>query len=161
MYLEGHPFRAWIETYFPVSEWERAACVSFAECPPNLSGYPATCVQENFGSKAFGIFGLAEQAWDPEVNPLSPFTRDEWARAMDPNVGTWIASVIWERNGWRAWTTCLDCGACAVRGGPIPYPRGAVLVPENMLSGPIPLHVILMAGGLALAGIAVAAAAHP
>lgn len=175
------PYYNLIQTYLPTSQWANANCISLAECDPASPIYP-NCVKDEGGiicgpaqgpAKSYGLFGLLDVCWDPALNPQSPFTADQWAKVLDPNVNTWMASVVWSINGWRAWTTCsqcLDCppcvystppclapcggNLCAVPGGPIPYPRGP-------LPGPLPPPVApsfglweLLGVGLAVAGLA-------
>ncbi|RJQ43378.1 MAG: hypothetical protein C4534_08250 [Gaiellales bacterium] len=69
-----------------------------------------------------GPFGLLDTCWDPASNPDSPFTREAWAMALDPNVNVWMASVIWSLYGWQAWSTCDECKSCETAGGEIPHP---------------------------------------
>ena len=124
-----------IKRYFPPEQWEIADCISRRECSPDRQGYPESCVGDegwiNCGhgpvaAHSWGIFQILDACWNPDMNPNSPFTAEHWAQVLDPNVNTWMASIIWERSGWRAWTTCDFCDACDIVGGPIPYPRGPV-----------------------------------
>jgi len=75
--------------------------------------------------QSYGVFGLLDVCWDPAINPLSPVPAEWWARRMEPEVNTWIASLIWASGGWRSWTTAeaTGCNIASVPGGPIPYPR--------------------------------------
>jgi hypothetical protein len=97
------------------------------------------------GARSWGIFQILDACWNPDMPNNSPFTREQWARVLDPNVNTWMASVIWSRSGWRAWTTCAYCGVCAVEGGPIPHPRR----PVEVLPPPPPFPVERASGRLA------------
>jgi hypothetical protein len=159
------PYFPLIQVYFPQVEWERANCVSVHECSPDRAGYPQSCVGfegavdcghgvvEN--ARSWGIFQILDACWDPALNASSPFTAQQWAAVLDPNVNTWMASVIWSRAGWGAWTTCSACDACDVSGGPIPYPRGPIEVippPPSVTSSPLPvlLGLGLIAGGIVL-----------
>jgi len=152
--------------YFPPSEWERADCVSRCECSPDRPGYPGSCINPNewvqdpegnvYQAASYGIFQILDAVWDPSKNPNSPFTPEQWAMVMDPNVNTWMASVIWSRSGWIAWpgTTdpsgcCYQCDACSVAGGAIPYPDGPVLPP-----GIVPADIVTAGGaGTAVFGM--------
>lgn len=125
----------YIRRYLPPSEWERARCITRRECNPGREGYPESCVAEEgmidcgngvVRARSWGPFQILDACWNPAMNPRSPFTREHWAKVLDPNVNTWMASVIWSSSGWRAWTTCAGCEVCGVTGGPIPYPRGPV-----------------------------------
>ncbi len=128
------PNRPYIERYFPETQWDAASCITQHECSPDREGYPGSCVADEGpincdGSSgppahSWGPFQIFDACWDPARNPNSPFTPEQWALRLDPNVNAWMASVIWERAGWRAWSTCEGCDVCGVRGGPIPHPRG-------------------------------------
>lgn len=161
----ANPFIGIIRLYFPPTEWARASCVANAECDPASANYPTACMGDEGGincgagdrqARSFGIFKLLDVCWDPAMQSASPFTAEQWARVMEPNVNTWMASVIWSRYGWRAWTTCEDCVACAIPGGPIPYPRGPSN--ETISKGP-GLLTILMAS-LAVGGVVYAGASR-
>lgn len=159
------PYYDLIQRYFPPEEYEHADCISVAECPPSSLGYPAGCTERvgvlrcgetlpYVNASKFGLFGILDACWDPEVNPDSPFTAELWARRMEPAINTWMASIIWSRSGWRAWTSCATCGLCQMPGGPVPYPRGPNEGPMVEIAGPGP--VLLAAGGVVLAIGAVA-----
>ena len=153
-----------IQRYFPPEEWEHAACISAAECPPGSSGYPASCTR-NAGvlqcgagmpyvnASAYGLFGILDACWDPAVNLDSPFTHELWARRLEPEVNTWMASVIWSRSGWRAWTSCADCRLCDFRGGAIPFPRGPDEGLAPTLGAPLTGGQILLGLAFAIGGI--------
>jgi hypothetical protein len=71
---------------------------------------------------------------------------------MEPDINTWMASVIWSRSGWRAWTSCPTCAICEVRGGAIPFPRGPAseqvpTVGLSLVEGLVALAFV--AGGIA------------
>ena len=138
------PYYHLIQRYFPQEQWEIADCILTHECPPDSLGYPG-CVRDEglidcgYGpaeAKSWGLFRILDACWNPEMHPESPFTTEQWAQVPNPNVNTWMASVIWERAGWRAWTTCDLCDACDIVGGPIPYPRGPV---EEPVARSVPL----------------------
>ncbi len=132
--MANSPYFSLIQKYFPESEWERADCISTHECSPSRDGYPKTCVANEgmiqCGSggavlaHSWGIFQILDACWNPDMNPNSPFTREQWAQVLNPEINTWMASVIWSRSGWSAWSTCDLCDACNVPGGSIPYPNG-------------------------------------
>ncbi len=130
-----------IHTYFPESQWGNAACILGVEmveagqaCPDED---PSMCVRqlEAIGScypdqppclaEASGLYGIVSCCWDPALaQDNTPFTPQEWAARLDPVVNVWMASVVYSIAGWRAWSTCAQCGCCDVRGEPIPHPRG-------------------------------------
>ena len=92
-----------IAEYFPADQVEEATCILNAECPPGSDGWPASCVagqgQVDCGAglrdaAAYGPFGLLDTCFDPAMNPTSPFTPEQWAMVLDPNVNTWMASVV-------------------------------------------------------------------
>jgi hypothetical protein len=130
------PYYDLIRLYFPSSEWERANCIANEECSPDRVGYPETCIGDEgltdcghgaVQSRSWGPFQILDSCWNPDLNPNSPFTHEQWAMVLDPNVNTWMASVIWSRSGWGAWTTCGLCEACNLPyDTPIPYPNGPV-----------------------------------
>ena len=129
-----------IQKYFPPSEWDRAACISNAECSQNRENYPQSCIADEglidcagpspVYAKSWGPFQILDACWSPYLNPSSPFTREQWDKVLDLEYNTWMASVIWSISGWSAWTTCGTCAACDVPGGAIPYPSGPAL-PEQ------------------------------
>lgn len=157
------PLDAYIQHYFPPSEWERARCIAWNECPWDMTNWPNSCEtpsgvhscgqSQSQNSTTYGPFMLMDVCWNPDLNPGSPFTAEQWAQVKDPMVNTWMASVIWSASGWRAWTTCSDCpGTCTVTGTPIPYPRGpfdAPLPPETPAETPslVPLVAAIVLGG--------------
>jgi hypothetical protein len=127
------PYFNLIQKYFPESEWDRADCISVKECSPSREGYPSSCVVNEglircggdaVPARSWGIFQILDACWNPDMNPNSPFTREQWAQVLEPEMNTWMASVIWSRAGWQAWSTCDLCNACDVPGGTIPYPNG-------------------------------------
>lgn len=136
------PYFKYIQVYFPEDQWENGDCISTHECSPDRDGYPGTCIGPEgmiscnpgslpyLDSYSYGVFQILDACWSPERNPDTPFTPDIWARVMDPNVNTWMASVIWSRNGWRAWSTCGSCSVCGVMGRDIPFPRGPLTEAE-------------------------------
>lgn len=167
------PYYSYIQRYFPESEWGRANCVSLHECDPSRDGYPATCIGDegfidcsgnptNIRAKSWGPFQILDACWNPDLNPNSPFTPQQWAKVLDPNVNTWMASVIWSGGGWRAWSTCDYCDACQVRGGPIPYPRGPIEdqipppppppPPDDVMNSGVDVVLPLAIGGVLIAG---------
>lgn len=160
--MAPNPYMSLMQTYFPKEEWDRANCIANSECNPSAVGYPNGCISDegniNCGagarlSHAYGVFKLLDSCWDPEMNPTSPFTPEQWAKVIDPNYNTWMASVIWSRYGWRAWTTCETCAACDIPGGPIPHPRGPVEAGEA--AG---INWLLILGAAAVVGVGVVAA---
>lgn len=155
------PYIGLIQRYFPPAEHERANCIQLAECCPDDAGFPTSCVRpigavdcgglvvQN--AVAYGIFGILDACWNPALNQGSPFTAAIWSQVMDPEVNTWMASVIWSRNGWGVWTTCGKCDACVNPGPPptgatypIPFPDGPAtsLPPSTMQSALVPIAVI-------------------
>ena len=146
------PYNDLIRLYFPPSEWARANCIANNECSPDRVGFPETCVGEEglidccglgaVQARSWGPFQILDACWNPDMPNYSPFTREQWAEVLDPNVNTWMASVIWSRSGWGAWTTCGLCEACGVAGGDIPYPNGpislTVIPPEIVKVGAVP-----------------------
>lgn len=139
-----------IRLYFPPGEHERANSVALTECP---TGDPlqvrdegwVDCGQGQREAKSYGVFRLLDVCFDPALSPESPFTVEQWARRLDPNVNVWMASVVFSRYGWRAWTSCGEAEACEYAGLPIPYPRG----PEADLPG---AGGLVWLGALALGG---------
>ena len=130
-----------IMRYFPESQWQNAACILAAEmvqAAVNCPGVdPASCVVDlpEYGScypttsvgpaTASGLYGIVDRCWSPALaEDNTPFTPQEWAARLDPVVNVWMASVVYSIAGWRAWSTCAQCGCCDVRGEPIPHPRG-------------------------------------
>ena len=154
--MPNSPYHYLIQRYFPPEQWEVADCISTNECLEDTPGYPECIVDEGlidcgFGpveARSWGLFRILDACWSPELFPDSPFTPKQWEQVLDPNVNTWMASVIWERTGWRAWTTCELCEACDIPGGPIPYPRGPLT--EAHIHPLLPLAGIL-AGFVGLA----------
>jgi hypothetical protein len=152
--MPQHPYSALIKLYFPQPEWDRAECIAALECDPSVPGYPVSCVSSEGeidcgagpqDSHAFGIFKLLDSCYNPIMNPASPFTLQQWSQVMDPNYNVWMASIIWSKYGWRAWTVCETCAACDIPGGPIPYPRGPV---EGVKSGANWLLLLGAAAGI-------------
>lgn len=133
------PYFNLIQKYFPPSEWDRADCISAVECPSTRAGYPKSCVASQgliacgsagaVQSYSYGPFQILDACWNPALNPTSPFTREQWARVLDPEMNTWMASVIWSIGGWSMWTVCGSCDACTVPGGKIPLPNYDALPP--------------------------------
>mgnify|MGYP003395182908 CR=1 FL=1 len=119
------PYYEYIQRYFPQQEWDRADCVSVSECSPSRAGYPGDCIGQEVDGYSWGVFQVYDAVWEPRRNPNSPFSADIWDRRMDPNINTWVASVIWSHGGWSQWTTCAGCGGCGP-GGVIPYPNGPI-----------------------------------
>lgn len=166
-----------VRTYFPEPQWAPALAVAYCECASGLSGavqtratWPTDChtpvgpLDCGFGSQQatkYGPFGLVDACWDPQLNARSPFTPDEWARVTDVACNTWMASIVWSINGWRAWSTCdaagslLNFDVCGVPGGPIPHPRHMVGL-FGTSAGLLPVGIVVgaIAGivGLAVAG---------
>ena len=132
--MADKPYIHLIHRYFPASEWDAAECIIGQECPEDISGWPYGCIRYQGWmtcgtdptpreARAYGMFGILDVCYDPAMNPESPFTPYQWQAVLDPNVNTWMASVIWSNAGWRAWTSCPACNCCDVLGEPIPYPR--------------------------------------
>lgn len=162
------PYFHLIQIYFPPDQWENADCISSEECPPDWVGYPGTCIGEEGmvkcgevvgQARSWGVFQILDVCWSPYMNPASPFTEDQWDQVMDPEVNTWMASVIWASNGWSPWTKCSDCNVCQVPGGDIPHPEGPVttppgyeppviISPEVARGGMIALGIGMMLGGI-------------
>jgi hypothetical protein len=141
------PFYPYIQAYFPREQWEIADCIQVKECSPTREGYPDSCVAEEglvdcghgpVQARSWGIFQILDACWNPALNPDSPFSPQAWAQVMDPNVNTWMASVIWSRGGWGAWTTCSLCDACSIPGGAIPHPDGPLISPPPLVYIPPP-----------------------
>lgn len=142
------PYYDLIRLYFPPSEWTRANCIANNECSPDRVGYPQSCVGDEgltdcghgaVQSRSWGPFQILDSCWNPDLNPDSPFTSEQWTMVLDPNVNTWMASVIWSRSGWGAWTSCGLCEACSVVGSAIPYPNGPVsltVIPPEIVKPP-------------------------
>lgn len=148
-----------VHRYFPQEQWANALCVARAECSEGAE-YPANCVkhvggiqcgQSSGDATAYGPFGLLDVCWDPDLNTDSPFTTAQWANVMDLEMNVWMASIIWSRHGFRAWTTCEGCNVCSVPGGPIPYPRGLATGEDAGVSDAARLIVggLVVVGGLA------------
>lgn len=137
--MPSSPYYNFIQRYFPEGEWEHADCISTKECDPSRQGYPQSCIgYEGWiscghgpkESNSWGVFQILDACWNPAMNPNSPFTHEQWAKVLDPNVNTWMASVIFRRGGWGrcstpspdcqtppyccTWTTCSACGICDV-----------------------------------------------
>lgn len=164
--MADFPYRYLIQRYFPASQWENAECISRRECSPDRQGYPASCIgyegwidcgQGPVEAHSWGIFQVLDACWNPAMNPNSPFTPQQWAQVLDPNVNIWMASVIWSRSGWGAWTTCgADyCNICDVPGAAIPYPRGPVTEEPPIIPIPGPSF----GGAPALVGVSMLAIA--
>lgn len=154
-----HPYRYLIERYFPASAQDDAECIAGRECDPMRAGYPQSCVADEgviscnpntlpyLQSYSYGPMQILDACWSPYRNPASPFTPEQWGMVLDPNVNIWMASVIWSRRGFAAWTTCGACGVCDVPGGAIPYPDGPVLpFPPSPLPGGVGLTMVLGIG---------------
>jgi len=149
-----------IQKYFPESEWDRADCIAAIEC---VAG---PCQSSDKGlvdcggpgpvyAKAWGVFGILDACWSPYYNPSSPFTRDEWDHVLDPEYNVWMASVIWSLGGWKVWTTCSECNACDIPGGPVPCPGGPLscLPPPQEGAGmvaPLLLGLVFLGGAIVL-----------
>ncbi len=146
-----------IAVYFPEQERERALCIAQAEAV-TAGVRDEGMVDWGQGlkpAKSYGPFALVDVCWDPAMNPASPFSPEQWANILDPNVNVWAASVVWSHGGWRSWTTCGACGACEVAGGPIPYPRGPIRVRSDVII-PGPPKLPLIIAGVGLVALAVA-----
>ncbi len=157
-----------IRAYFPESEWDRALCIATHECSPSRERWPESCVgYEGYidcsgrptsdPRYSFGPFQIFESCWDPGRNASSPFTPEHWAKVLDINVNTWMASVIWSRSGWRAWSTCVYCEACDIQGGAIPHPEGPIALeppppppPVGSIAGVFLVGIMMLIGGLVL-----------
>ena len=124
-----------IQTYFPEGQWGYALCIVEHECPPSTNGYPGACVRRvprpiipaGLWGCAWGPFGLVDTQWNPDFNPGSPFTLEQWAWVLDPNVNTWMASKVWSQYGWGMFPACPSCmvaSTCRAPGGEVPYPDG-------------------------------------
>ncbi|RJQ43377.1 MAG: hypothetical protein C4534_08245 [Gaiellales bacterium] len=163
--MPDSPYFQYIQRYFPAEQWENADCISTHECSPSREGYPESCIGfEGYIDCAgrptadprysYGPFQIFESCWDPGKNPNSPFTPEQWSQVLDPNVNTWMASVIWSRSGWSAWSTCHGCGVCDVQGGAIPYPDGPIYdIPDpGTLPGEISAVSVFLFGMALLVG---------
>jgi len=160
------PYFYLIQRYFPPEQWDNANCVSVAECSPARQGYPASCVGNEgwidcghgaMQTRSWGIFQILDACWNPAMNPNSPFTPEQWANVLDPNVNTWMASVIWSQSGWGAWTTCEACQVCDVAGGDIPHPERPTTdgIPpdgEPVIIGGGGLGLLALVGAVAVGG---------
>ncbi len=152
--MDISPYLGYIRMYFPPSEWERANCITLKE---NGAQDPAAigeeglidCGQGAVQARSWGLFQILDACWNPELNPNSPFTAAQWALVTDPNVNVWMASIIWKRSGWNAWTTCSYCDCCNLPyDEPIPHPEGPV--PPTV----IPPEIVKPAGaGVAVFGL--------
>lgn len=142
----------YIQTYFPQSEWDRAECISRAECSAAWNGNPLACKGPEAVGYSWGPFQIYDQVWSPYINSASPFTTAQWDQVLDLNVNTWMASVVWSRSGWGAWSTCHGCEVCGVGPGAIPYPNGPVAVGgiQWMPSSLTPTQVVLGTVGVIL-----------
>ena len=144
-----------ITRYFPESQYANADCIQIKECPADTPGFPHVvtvqgaidCGYGLVDARAHGPWQILDACFDPALTPESPFTPEQWAGVYDPNVSTWMASVIYSTYGWRAWTSCSACGVCEVRGLPIPHPRGPVFPGGGGLSLPL----VLATGGAIVA----------
>jgi len=130
--MPNSPYYYLIQRYFPPEQWPAADCITMAECPSQdpiqvVDQGQIDCGVGGVAARAWGLFGILDACWDPALKPTSPFTQEQWAQVLDPNVNTWMASVIWSRSGWGVWTTCADCQVCDVVGGTIPHPEGPVV----------------------------------
>ncbi len=129
------PYFYLIQRYFPPDQWQNANCITIEECPSQNPAYINTdqglidCGNGPVQSKSYGLFQILDACFDPSLTPTSPFTTEQWAQVLDPNINTWMASVIWSAGGWIRWTTCDVCGIRDVPGGVIPYPDAPLLVP--------------------------------
>ena len=157
-----HPYRYLIERYFPAEAWGDAECISSAECSPDRAGYPQTCIGYEgwidcgggaVEARSWGPWQILDACWSPFMNPNSPFSAEQWGMVLDPNVNTWMASVIFYRNGWSAWTTCAGCGVCAIE-----PPPGWQPLSEPLAEGPWPPPPLPQATLLGLLGVALLAA---
>jgi hypothetical protein len=127
-----------IRLYFPSSQVANAICISHGECGSAWNGNEGRCIGQEpsvncDGSPSgearysYGPFQIFESCWDPALNTNSPFTHEQWAGRMDPNVNTWMASYLFSRSGWGIWSTCRGCGVCDVGPEPINYPNGPIV----------------------------------
>lgn len=176
--------RQLITAYFPEAEWAHAECIARKDClgPQscvelvNVQGFCPSATDDR-GTRpiedgsilpyAFGPFLIVDTCYRPELNEQSPFTVEQWARVRDDNVNVWMASVIWARYGWAAWSNCPECfGVRSVTchqstsGGIIPHPEGPIdslsLLPPSP-GGVSGLGLPLLAAGLSAALLMLAA----
>ena len=151
--MPNSPYYYLIQRYFPPEQWENADCISMKEDP---SQDPSAVNEEGAidcgqgvvaRARSWGLFQILDACWNPDMPNNSPFTPEQWANRLDPNVNTWMASIIWSRSGWGAWTTCEACQVCDVGAGAIPHPEGPVSdeVPPDGDGEPI-----IIGGGLGL-----------
>lgn len=152
------PFYSLIQCYFPPEQVENANCISLMEADPADPRYPAVikaqgsivCGGDAVEAKSYGLFGILDACWNPDMRVDSPFTAEQWAKVLDPNMNTWMASVIFAANGWRAWTTCGDCQLCNVVGVPVLNPRGPVDCSQPGSILPLAVAIVAHAGILAI-----------
>lgn len=147
------PFADIIMRYFRPDQWENADCITTHEC------FSGDCVApEPPGGASYGPFQIYDRVWNPDLNPNSIFTRDQWAQVMDPNVNVWMASKIYERSGWSPWSTKYICGLDGVGPGPIMHPEGPVFStsPEPPIHPAqqqnVPDYTLIFAAALMIAG---------
>ena len=120
--MQSH-YVGYIQRYFPPSQWDNADCITLHE---------VTDQNPNAVSPTddWGLFQINRPTWDPDRNPLSPFTREQWAHVLEPNVNVWMAAHIYSRSGWGAWATASLCGVQNVPPGPVPFPNAPIVVQE-------------------------------
>lgn len=169
--MASSPYYGYIQRYFPPDQWGNADCITTHECSPDRAGYPQSCIADegyidcsgnptNDMRRSYGPFQIFESCWSPYRENNTPFTREQWDKVLDPNVNTWMASIIWSRSGWSQWSTCHVCGICGVGGGAIPHPEGPVDDQPEPFPLPFPelgsMGLILLAGmGLLAGGVAI------
>lgn len=166
-----------IETYWPESEWVNAkamlANILTAYQPPACHADPVNCVarggphetcydwQTPAQTHRYGLWLITDACWNPDLAAAeTPFTAAEWAQVLDPNVNTWMASVIWSIGGWGKFNGCNDIYGddpiagvrstlCLHRGGPVPQPRHPVAVSAGGSGLIVAALAVAAIGGLA------------
>ena len=159
------PYLSLIQRYFPSAQWEIANCLSLAECCPDRQDYPhcvtpqgsVVCGGEPVtNASSYGLFGLVDACWNPAMNASSPFTPAQWAQVLDPEMNTWMASVVYSLQGWSAWTSCSSCPDSCTNPGPppagerwpVPFPNAPAPPEQERPSVLLTLAPILVGAGV-------------
>ena len=90
-------WRPLVERHFPPDEVDTALCIIGHES----NGDPTA---DNPVSTATGLFQVLESMWGPKYGVTTP-------QLQNPEVNTRVASNIWERLGWGAWSP-YQRGSC-------------------------------------------------
>lgn len=90
-----HRWRPLVEEHFPTGEIDTAMCIIKYES----AGNPRA---DNPRSTASGLFQVLASLWGPHFGVSVE-------QLYDAEINTILAREIWDKQGWRAWTTSHLC----------------------------------------------------